>query len=84
MPYFYTEHIPAALNVTREEKKLIIDTSPCQIIGTVSNLSWTWGRVLRGDNITHFEYEPCANEKWIRVEARDKNGKKAWSNIFVL
>ena len=70
--------------VKREGNKLIIDTSPCQIIGTVSNLSWMWGRVIRGENLTHFEYQIRDNEKWIRVEARDKNGKKAWSNIIVL
>jgi ParB family chromosome partitioning protein len=23
-------------------------------------------------------------EKWVRVEVRDENGKKAWSNIFVI
>ena len=66
------------------ENKLIIDTSPCQIIGTLSNLSWDRDRVLRGDNLTHFEYDIRQNEKWVRVEARDANGKKAWSNIFVV
>ena len=80
---FYATEGPT-LHVTREGKKLIIDTSPCQIIGTLSNLSWEWGRVLRGDDITHFEYDIRDNEKWVRVEARDKNGKKAWSNIFVI
>ena len=80
---FYATEGPQ-LHVTREGKKLIIDTSPCQIIGTLSNLSWEWGRVLRGNGITHFEYDIHDNEKWVRVEARDKNGKKAWSNIFVI
>ena len=80
---FYATEGPE-LRVVREENKLIIDTSPCQIIGTLSNLSWEWGRVLRGDGVTHFEYEFRKNEKWVRVEVRDKNGKKAWSNIFVV
>ncbi len=80
---FYATQGPE-LRVTKEGKKIIIDTSPCEIIGTISNLSWTWQRVLRGNDVTHFEYEARDNEKWIRVEARDKNGKKAWSNIFVL
>ena len=80
---FYSTEGPA-LHVERKENKLIIDTSPCEIIGTISNLSWDRDRVLRGEGLTHFEYEIRQNEKWIRVEARDKNGKKAWSNIFVL
>ena len=66
------------------QNKLIIDTSPCEIIGTISNLSWDRDRVLRGENLTHFEYEIRSNDKWVRVEVRDKNGKKAWSNIFVV
>ena len=80
---FYATEGPS-IHVVRDENKLIIDTSPCEIIGTVSNLSWEWNRVLRGENVTHFEYEFRKGEKWVRVEARDKNGKKAWSNIFVV
>ena len=79
---FYATEGPE-LRVERQGKKLIIDTSPCQVIGTLSNLSWEWGRTVRGNDLTHFEYEIRDTEKWIRVEARDKNGKKAWSNIFV-
>ena len=80
---FYATEGPY-VHVERQGNKLIIDTSPCQVIGTLSNLSWTWNRVLRGDDVDHFEYEIRDSEKWIRVEARDKNGKKAWSNIIVL
>ena len=80
---FYATEGPY-LHAIRQGDKLIIDTSPCQIIGTISNLSWDRDRVLRGEDITHFEYQIRENEKWVRVEARDKNGKKAWSNIFVV
>ena len=80
---FYATEGPY-LHVERQGDKLIIDTSPCEIIGTLSNLSWDRDRVLRGEDVTHFEYDLRQNEKWVRVEARDKNGKKAWSNIFVV
>lgn len=80
---FYSSEGPE-LRAVREGNKLIIDTSPCEIIGTLSNTCWAWGRVLRGTDITHFEYEIKDEEKWVRVEARDKNGKRAWSNIFVI
>ena len=80
---FYATEGPE-VRVVREGNKLIIDTSPCEIIGTISNLSWDRDRVLRGEDLTHFEYEIRHNDKWIRVEARDKNGKKAWSNIIVV
>lgn len=80
---FYATEGPE-IHVVREGNKLIIDTSPCEIIGTISNLSWDRDRVLRGENITHFEYDIREKDKWVRVEARDKNGKRAWSNIFVI
>ena len=80
---FYATEGPE-LYATREGNKIIIETSPCTIIGTLSNLSWDRDRVLRGESLTHFEYEIREKDKWVRVEARDKNGKKAWSNIFVV
>ncbi len=80
---FYATEGPY-LRAYRDGNKLIIDTSPCEIIGTISNLSWDRDRVLRGEDLTHFEYEIREKDKWVRVEARDKDGKRAWSNIFVL
>ena len=80
---FYATQGPE-LHVTLEGRRLVIDTSPCSVIGTISNASWCRGRTLRGENLTHFEYEATETEKWIRVEARDKDGQRAWSNIFVL
>ena len=80
---FYASEGPE-LYVKREGNKLIIDTSPAEVIGTHSNLSWDASRVLRGSDLTHYEYEIKDSERWVRVEVRDKNGKKAWSNIFVV
>ena len=71
------------LTVDRQGNKLVIDTSPCEYIGTISNLSWARGRVLRESGATHLEYEFKEYEKWVRVEVCDKDGRKAWSNIFV-
>lgn len=71
------------LYVKREGKKLSIYTSPCNVIGIISNISWARNHVQRGENLTHYEYEFRDDEKWIRIEVRDSSGKKAWSNIFV-
>lgn len=80
---FYASEGPE-LYVKREGNRFIIDTSPCSVIGTLSNLSWAKDRVLRGEGITHFEYEAKENEKWLRIEVADANGKKAWSNTYSL
>jgi len=77
---FYASQGPE-LFVRREGNTLIIDCSPCQYISAVSNLAWA-RRTLRGDGVTHFEYEIQKSESWIRVQVCDAEGKLAWSNIF--
>lgn len=79
---YYSSQGPE-LYVKREGMKLFIYTSPCDVIGVISNISWGRGHVLRGENLTHYEYEFKDGEQWVRIEVRDKCGKKAWSNIFV-
>ena len=68
--------------VERKGNKIIVDTTPCQVIGIQSSTSWSKGRVLRGDGVTHFEYE-IADERWLRVECIDKDGKHGWSQIII-
>ena len=67
-----------------EDGKIIVDTTPVSIIGTMSNGAWLPERVMRGENLTHFEYKLKNLEKWVRVEVEDSEGKRAWSNIFVI
>ena len=79
---FYATQGPE-LSVKREGNKLVVDCSPCSVIGTLSNGTYAQNRTARGDGVTHFEYELREHEQWIRVEAIDAEGKHAWSNIFV-
>ena len=71
------------LFVEREGNLLTVDTTPCSIIGTLSNLSWAANRVMRGEGLTHFEYEIKENEAWVRIEVTDGRGRRAWSNVYV-
>ena len=71
------------MSVTRQGNKLIVDCSPCKYVAALSNLAWARYRVLRGDAVTHYEYEFKDNEPWVRIQAMDANGKFAWSNIFM-
>lgn len=80
---FYATQGPH-INAFIEDGKLIIECSPSVYIGTLSNLSWGRGRVLRGKDLTRHEYLISPDEKWIRAEVCDEQGKRAWSNIFVL
>lgn len=76
---FYSTTGPE-LNVIYTGKKFIVDCSECVKIAYHSNLPATC--VERGWSITHHEYTPNPAVKWLRVEATDKDGKIAWSNIF--
>ncbi len=78
---FYATQGPE-VHARQEGNKLIIDCSPCENIITFSNMAWAPSRTLRGNDLTHFEYEIKKDDRWVRVEVTDKHGKKAWSNIF--
>ncbi len=71
------------LFVKKEGNTIIIDCSPCSIVGVLSNFSIYKGHTVRGENITHHEYELQPGEVWARVQVTDKDGNRAWSNIFV-
>lgn len=72
------------LYVTRQENRFIVECSPCIYVTALSNLSWTNGRTVRGQNITQFTYECRQEEKWLRIQCCDQQGNQAWSNVFKL
>lgn len=79
--HYYATQGPE-LYVKREGNRFIVDCSPCTYVAAMSNSTWTSGRVLRGENITCFEYEPKERERWIRIQACDSAGKLAWSKVY--
>ena len=80
---FYASQGPE-LYVEYKDGKLVIDCSPCSVIAVLSDGAWLPQRVIRGQNLTHYEYPICKDDIWARVEVRDEEGKRAWSNIFEL
>lgn len=80
---FYASQGPE-LYVRREGDRIIMDCSTCRYVSAQSNLVWTRGRTVRGEAITHFEYEIRETEKWIRIQACDAEGNLAWSNVIKL
>lgn len=78
---FYASQGPQ-LCVTREGNRFVVECSPCVYVAALSNLAWTAGRIRRGENITHFEYECKETEKWIRIQCCDEKGNLAWSNVY--
>ena len=72
------------LYVRREGDVIIADSSDCVVIGSLSNKSYANGRTVRGECVNHFEYKILDGERWVRIEAMDKEGRFAWSNIFAV
>ncbi|MBQ9784417.1 MAG: hypothetical protein IJW29_02845 [Clostridia bacterium] len=60
-----------------------VKCSPVAEIVFLSNVVWT-PRVFEGEGITEAHYVPRENEKFLRVQVKDADGKKAWTNIIPL
>ena len=80
---FYATQGPE-LHIQRKGRKIIADCSECVMISFLSNASWNPERIVRGNGLTHAEYEINSYEKWVRVEVCDDQGRYAWSNIVVV
>lgn len=80
---FYATQGPE-LHVKIEKGKIKIVCSPCSVIRVVTNSAYSKDRVVKGENLTEFEYVIKDYEKWARIEIEDSEKRTAWSNIFVL
>ncbi len=80
---FYSTSGPD-INVKYDGKTVSIKTSPVSKIAILSNIVWAKNHTKRGKDITEMSYLPCCDEKYIRVEATDAEGRVAWSNIIPL
>lgn len=80
---FYATQGPE-LHVRHDGNRMIVDCSSCVMIDFLSNSAWADGRITRGSDLTHAEYEIKPWEKWVRVEVHDADGKSAWSNVFMI
>ena len=89
---FYATQGPE-IHLRREGTKLIVTCSPAEKITFYSNLVYARGRVLRGHEMTHAEYEirpdtksekgkKLRGDRFVRAEIVDANGKRAWSNFI--
>ena len=71
------------LYVRRKGEGFIIETSEVSVICVHSSKSWASKKCLRGEKLTRFEFMP-KDERWIRVEVIDSEGRHAWSNVYPL
>ncbi len=61
-----------------------VQCTPCAKIEFMSNMVWTSGRIVRGENLTEATYRPQNGERFIRAVVVDDCGNRAWSNIIAI
>lgn len=61
-----------------EKRVYSVDCTPASHVVFFSNAPWTPNRCVNGEGLTHAEYELRPNEKWIRCEIVDAQGRRAW------
>lgn len=75
---FFASQGPAFENIEIENGRVIVDCSPVSRCTFCSNEYWTPNRCISGEGLTHFEYALRPNERFVRVELTDSEGRRAW------
>ena len=60
--------------------KVRVICSPVNKIVFQSNTTWAAGRIVREDGLVEAEYTKVPDDRFVRAEVTDAEGKKAWTN----
>lgn len=71
-----------SLTVTETEMGIRVMCSPVSKIEIFTNLAWAAGRRAVGEGLTSWEYVCAPNDRVIRVEVTDRQGRTAYSNFI--
>ena len=81
---FYATQGPEFHNISIEDGQITVETSPVSRISFCSNLCWVSDRCRSGQGLTREVYRVRPNERFVRVQITDSDGKRAWSSPIVL
>lgn len=83
---FYCSQAPEIRQISVENGRITVETSPVSQISFVSDSFYCSNRICRkdGELITGGSYEINSSDSIVRIECTDCNGKKAWSQLLVL
>ncbi len=79
---FYSSSGPIIKNLSLKEKTIKVETSPVSSITFLASPA-KGKRFTALSTINQAEYEIKGNEKYIRIECVDTQGRKAWTNALV-
>jgi len=80
---FYSSSGPIIKNLSIKEKTIKVETSPVSSITFLASPA-KGKRLTAPSTIIQGEYEIKGNEKYIRIECVDTQGRKAWTNPLFL
>lgn len=80
---FYASQGPEIKRIQIEGDHVSVELSPVQEVRFMTNSLYNGKRVVFGEGLTHAEYIMAKAERYVRIEARDREGKMCWSNIIV-
>jgi len=63
--------------------KVRVICSPVNKIVFQSNTTWAAGRIVREDGLVEAEYTKVPDDRFVRAEVTDADGKKAWTNYLL-
>ena len=81
---FYATQGPEFHNINIEDGRITVECSPVSRISFCSNLCWVDDRCRTGQGLTREVYRIHSNERFVRIQITDPDGKKAWSSPIVL
>jgi hypothetical protein len=81
---FYATQGPAFHSIGVEDGLITVETSPVSRISFCSNLFWVDDRCRSGQGLTREVYRIHPNERFVRIQITDPDGKIAWSSPIVL
>lgn len=71
------------IHIRREGDEIVVETSPVREIIFHSNIAWA-ERVHSGDELTEARHPIGRKECFVRAEAVDADGRRAWSQIVAI
>lgn len=80
---FYATQGPE-IHLQRTDTGVCVKCSPCREIIFHTARAWAPGRVVEGEGLTEACFQPQEEDRFIRAEVVDAEGKRAWSNIILL
>lgn len=78
---FYATTGPQIFQIeNRSNQEILVRCSPADAIIFYSDCPWAPGRVLMGTDMTQGSYFVQKTDRFVRIEVRDREGRKAWSS----